>query len=122
MKMKGFVPCAVEDELNNHKATITEVVFDPLRVKQTNARYAKAGYIIPKDFAVIALTADGKILLWGGMNSVYYLQKGEELDKSLEVNLAFNDIVELTQRFKIKNKKTEIDELLARLKELHAKK
>jgi hypothetical protein len=112
----------VRPELNNYKATITQVVFDPLKVQETNARYAKFGYIIPKDFAVIALTADQKILLWGGMNSVYYLRKGEELDKSLEVNLAFNDIVDLTQRFKIKNKKLEIDDLLAQLKELYGKK
>jgi len=122
MKMRAFVPCQVADELNNYKATITEVVFDPLKVKKTNARYAKSGYIIPRDFAVIALTDDKRILLWGGMNSVYYLQKGEELDKSLEMNLAFNDIVDLTQRFKIKNKKPEIDDLLAQLKELYAKK
>ena len=122
MKMRAFVPCEVNDELNNYKATVAEVVFDPLKVKETKAKYAKAGYIIPKDFAVIALTADEKILLWGGMNSVYYLQKGEELDESWEVNLAFNDILDLTQRFKIKNKKTEIDELLAQLKELYTKK
>jgi hypothetical protein len=122
MKMKALVPCKVEDELNKYKATITEVVFDALKVKETNRKYAKAGYIIPKDFAVIALTADQKILLWGGLNSVYYLKKGEELDKSLEVNLAFNDIVDLTNHFKIKNKKTEIDELLEQLKQLSTKK
>ena len=122
MKMRAFVPCQVADELNNYKATITEVVFDPLKVKKTNACYAKSGYIIPRDFAVIALTDDKRILLWGGMNSVYYLQRGEELDKSLEMNLAFNDIVDLTQRFKIKNKKPEIDDLVAQLKELYAKK
>lgn len=122
MKMKSFVPCAVADELNNYTATITEIVFDPLKVQQTNAQYSKAGYIIPDDFVVIALTADKKILLWGGMNSVYYLRKGEKLHKSLEVNLAFNDIVDLTGHFKIKNKKAEIDDLLAQLKELHGKK
>ena|SRR5882672_2550014 len=122
MKMKAFVPCDVADELNKYKAIITEVVFDPLKVKETNAQYTKAGYIIPDDFAVIALTADKKILLWGGLNSVYYLRKGERLHKSLEVNLAFNDIVDLTGRFKIKNKKPEIDDLLEQLKELHGKK
>ena len=72
MKMRAFVPCQVADELNNYKATITEVVFDPLKVKKTNAHYAKSGHIIPRDFAVIALTDDKRILLWGGMNSVYY--------------------------------------------------
>ena len=122
MKMRAFVPCEVADELNSYEATITEVVFDPLKVQETNAHYAKSGYIIPKDFAVITLTADKRILLWGGINSVYYLQKGEELDKSLEMNLAFNDIVDLTQRFKIKNKKPEIDDLLAQLKELYEEK
>jgi hypothetical protein len=122
MKMRAFVPCEVEDELNSYHGTITEVVFDPLKVKETNTRYVRAGYIIPEDFAVIALTADGKILIWGGMNSVYYLQKGEELDESLEVNLAFNDIVDLTGRFRTKNKKAETDELLAKLKETYSKK
>jgi hypothetical protein len=38
------------------------------------------------------------------------------LDESLEENMAFNDIVDLTGRFKIKNKKTEIDGLIAKLK------
>jgi hypothetical protein len=122
MKMKQLAPCEVQDELNKFKAIITEVVFDPLKTKETNRKYAKAGYIIPKDFAVIAVTADQKILLWGGLNSVYYLKKGEELDKSLEVNLAFNDIAGLTRHFKIKNKKTEIDELLEQLKQLSTKK
>src|SRR3954452_21391840 len=121
MKMKALVPCKVANELNKYKATITEVVFDPLKVKETNRKYAKAGYIIPKDFAVIALTADQKILLWGGLNSVYYLKKDEELDKSLEVNLAFNDIVDLTNHFKVKNKKPEVDELIEQLKQLYRK-
>jgi hypothetical protein len=122
MKMKAFVPCDVADELNKYKANISEVVFDPLKVQETNAQYTKAGYIIPDDFAVIALTTDKKILLWGGLNSVYYLRKGEKLHKSLEKNLAFNDIVDLTNHFKIKNKKPELDALLAQLHELHGKK
>ena len=121
VKMKAFVPCEVEDELNNYKATITEIVFDPLKIKEVNARFEAAGYIIREDFAVIAVTGGGAIVVWGGLNSVYYLQKDEELDDSLEVNLAFNDIVHLTRRFKIKNKKTEIDDLISQLKQQHSK-
>ena len=121
VKMKVFVPCKVEDEVNDYKTTITKMVFDPLKISEVNASFKTSGYIIPEDFAVIAVTSDETILIWGGVNSVYYLHKGEELDDSLEVNLAFNDIVDLTQSFKIKNKKTEIDDLIAQLKRLYSK-
>src|SRR6267142_3483695 len=96
VKMKAFVPCEVEDELNNYKGRIVEIVFDPLKVEEVNARFEAAGYHIPEDMRVIATTAEKTILIWGGLNSVYCLHKGEQLDKSLEVNLAFNDIVDLT--------------------------
>lgn len=119
--MKGLVPCEVEDEVTGYKGKITEMVFEPLKIQEINARFEAAGYIIPEDFAVIALTADKKILLWGGVNSVYYLKKGERLAKSLEENMAFCDIVDLTERFKIKNKKTEVDELIAQLKKTYSK-
>ena len=122
VKMKAFVPCEVEDEMNDYKTTITEMVFDPLKITEINGRFEAAGYIIPEDFSVIAVTGDETVLVWGGVNSVYYLHKAEELDDSLEVNLAFNDIVDLTARFKIKNKKTEIDDLIAQLKQLYRKK
>ena len=120
VKMKGLVPCEVEDEVTGYKGKITEIVFDPLKIQQVNARFEAAGYIIPEDFAVIALTADKRILLWGGVNSVYYLKKREKLAKSLEENMAFYDIVDLTGRFKTKNKKTEVDDLITQLKKVYS--
>ena len=121
VKMKGLVPCKVDDEVTGYTGKITEMVLDPLKIQEVNARFEAAGYIIPSDFAVIALTSNKKILIWGGLNSVYYLKKGEELDKSLEENMAFNDIVDLTGPFKIKNKKTEVDDLITQLKKVYSK-
>jgi hypothetical protein len=121
VKMKDHVPCEVEDEVNRFKTRIIRVVFDPLRIPEVNAGFQAEGFIVPDDFAVIAVTADQKILMWGGLNSVYYLKKGEKLHKSLERNLAFNDIVGLTRHFKIKNKKAEVDELVAQLKKVYSK-
>jgi hypothetical protein len=43
MKMKALVPCEVQDELNKYKATITEVVFDPLKIKEKNTLKTKSG-------------------------------------------------------------------------------
>lgn len=121
MKMKAFVPCDVEDKINNYKCRIVEAVFEPLKIEETNARFAKQGFIIPDEFHVIAVNEDGTILLWGGMNSVYYLKKGEKLPGTLEGNLAFNDIRDLINRFKIKNKKPELDELMAAMKKKYSK-
>jgi len=121
VKLKGLVPCEVEDEVTGYTGKISELVFDPLKIREVNAKFEAAGYIIPEDFAVIAVTADKKILVWGGVNSVYYLKKGEELDESLEENMAFNDIVDLTGRLKIKNKTTELDDLITQLKKVYGK-
>lgn len=116
-KMKAFIPCEVDDELNNYKAKIVEMVFDPLRIPEVNARFSAAGYDFADDMQVIAVTEDGSILLWGGLNSVFHLGKGEKIAGPFdEDHLAFNDILDLTARFKIKNKKVEIDELIAELK------
>ena len=117
-KMKAFVPCEVDDRLNHYKGKIVEVVYDPLRIPEVNAEYRAAGYEFSDDMQVIAVTEDGSILLWGGLNSVFHLRKGEKIGGPFdEKHLAFNDILDLTQRFKIKNKKVEIDELIAKLKE-----
>jgi hypothetical protein len=116
-KMKAFVPCDVEDRLNNYKARILEAVYDPLNIPETNAKFRAAGYEFDDSMQVIAVTDDGEILLWGGLNSVYHLGKGEKITGAFdEKHLAFNDILNLTNRFKIKNKKVEIDELIASLK------
>jgi hypothetical protein len=44
------------------------------------------------------------------------VRKGEPIEGAFD-NLAFEDILDLTQRFKIKNKKVEIDGLIAQLKQ-----
>ena len=117
VKMKAFVPCDVEDRLNQYKAKIVEVVYDPLQIPEVNARFSAAGYKFSDEMQVIAVTEDGAILLWGGFNSVFHLRKGETIAGPFdEKHLAFNDILDLTKRFKIKNKKAEIDELIATLK------
>jgi hypothetical protein len=118
--MKAFVPCEVQDEVTGFKALITEMVFDPLAIREVNAEFSSGGYFIPKDFTVIAVTGDKLILVWGGLNSVYYLKAGETLHESLEENMAFYDVVDLTQRFSIKNKKAELDDLIAQLKKLYS--
>ena len=116
VKMKALVPCDVEDRVNGYRGRIVEVVFDPLDVEAVNARFVAQGYRVGEGMLVIAVNADGSILMWGGANSVYHLRKGERI-KGLEDHLAFNDILDLTGRFKIKNKKVEIDALVAQLKE-----
>jgi hypothetical protein len=119
-KMKAFAPCEVDDPLNNYKAKIVEVVFDPLRIPEVNGRFKAVGYDFGDDMQVIAVTEDGSILLWGGLNSVFHLRKGEKIDEAFDLkHLAFNDILDLTNRFKIKNKKVEIDELIAQLKKAY---
>jgi phage terminase large subunit-like protein len=114
VKMKPLMPCAVEDRLNNYKCTIKEVVFDPLRIEEVNEQFQAAGYNV-KDLQVIAVNDDDSILCWGGFNSVYHLKKGETIVGAFD-NLAFNDIMSLTQKFKIKNKKVEIDAMVAQMK------
>lgn len=121
VKMKAFVPCDVDDSLNNYNARIVDVVYDPLRIEDVNARFAAAGYQVGGDMQVIAVNDDGSILLWGGLNSVFHLRKGEQIQGAFdEKHLAFNDILDLTNRFKIKNKKVEIDDLIAQLERKYA--
>jgi hypothetical protein len=116
IKMKAFLPCEIDDPGNNYQATITEIVLDPLRIPEVNAHYRAAGYCVPDDSQVFAVTADGSILVWGGLNSVIHLQKGDSLKSFYEgKHLAFNDIRDLTARFKTKNKRVEIDEMIAQL-------
>ena len=123
VKMRAFAPCEVDDRLNNYRAKITEVVFDPLRIPEVNGRFRAVGYDFRDDMQVVAVTEDGSILLWGGLNSVFHLRKGEKIDGAFdEKHLAFNDILDLTGRFKIKNKKVEIDELIAKLKKTYGAK
>jgi hypothetical protein len=117
VKMKAFVPCQVEDEFTAYQTTMVEIVFDPLRIEEVNARFKAAGYEVDEGMQVIAVNEDGSILLWGGLNSVFHLRPGEHIEDAFdEQHLAFEDLLDLTKRFNIKNKKGEIDELIAQLK------
>lgn len=120
-KMKALVPVKVDDRLNNYNCTIVDVVFDPLNAAAINKKFENLGYNVPENFQVIAVNEDGSILMWGGINSVYHLKKGETLPGTLEGNLAFNDIRDLINRFKFKNKKAELDELMEGLKKVYRK-
>jgi hypothetical protein len=117
IKMRSLVPIEVEDEVTGYKTKIVEMVFDPVRLSQVNKRFAAAGYLIPEEMNVIAVNEEGTILVWGGANCVFWLRKGKPIAKGLEPNLAFQDLRDLTGQFKIKNKKAEIDEMLAQLKQ-----
>ena len=116
-KMKSLVPREVEDKLTGYKTTIVEVVFDPLRIEEVNARFKSEGYVFDDSMKVIAVTEDGSILLWGGFNSVYHIKRGERITGAFdEQHLGFQDLMNLTQLFKIKRKKVDIDAILAQLK------
>ena len=124
LKMKSLVPRDVECPPNQFKRRIVEVVFDPLRIREVNARFKADGYVFedgtPEDTdgggtAVIAVNDDGSILVWGGMNSIYCLPKGERSTGFLD-KIAFDDIAHLVRLFPIKNKKAEIDAMIEQLK------
>ena len=118
VKMKAFVPCDVDEPRRGYKTKIVELIYDPVCVPETNAKFKSDGYDFPDDMQVIAVCDNGEILLWGGLNSVFHLARGETIGGAFDSkHLAFNDILDLTNRFKIKNKKVEIDELIRRLKE-----
>jgi hypothetical protein len=121
--MKAFIPCDVENQHKTYKCRMVEHVYDPLRLPEINARFQAAGYDVNDDVQVISVNEDGSILVWGGLNSVFHLNKGEKIDGALDLkHLAFNDILDLTNRFKIKNKKVEIDELIQQLKRTYGEK
>jgi hypothetical protein len=121
IKMRELVPIEVTDEITGYTTTIIEMVFEPTRIGEVNARFASAGYIIPEEMSVIAVNEDGTILVWGGLNSLFWLKKGEPIAKGWDDNLAFQDLRDLTGQFKIKNKKPEIDAMIADMKKAYAK-
>ena len=95
------------------------MVFDPMHIAETNARFQAAGFLIPDEMNVIAVNDNGTILVWEGhLNCILWLRKGEPISKGWDDNLAFQDLGDLTHRFKIKNKKVELDDMVARLKEM----
>lgn len=115
LKLRGFVPCDVRCHRTGFKARIIELVFDPLRIAEVNARFSAEGYLVGERMTVIAVTDNGSILLWGGANSVYHLGRGEALPDILS-NIAFEDILHLTGPFRIKNTKAEIDRFISDLR------
>ena len=118
VKMKAFVPCEVGDEITGYKGRIVQIVFDPLRIPEVNSGFAADGFNIDDGMQVIAVNEDGSILLWGGINSIFHLRRGEQIRGPFdERHLAFNDILDLTGRFKIKNKRVEIDELIEQMRQ-----
>ena len=122
IKMRSLVPIDVEDELTGYKTKIVEMVFDPTRIAEVNRRFEASGYRIPENMNVIGLNEDGTILVWGGPNCIFWLRKGEPISDGWDDNVAFQDLGDLTHRFKIKNKKAEIDEMIAQLKHAFSKK
>ena len=118
LKLKALVPCEVEDKLTSYNGRITEIVFDPIQVEEVNARFQAEGYEVQEGMKVIAVTEGGSILLWGGANSVFHLQRGEHIDGFIDYHhLAFQDVSELFGRFKFKNRKTELDGLIEQLEQ-----
>jgi hypothetical protein len=126
MKLRAFVPCEVSDASTGYRARIVEAVFDPLRVAEVNGRFRAAGFAWDDDddegggMRVIAVIDDGSILLWGGLNSVHTLRKGERLIGVFD-NLAFEDVRRLLRPFGIKNTKAEIDALVVQLKQKYTR-
>ena len=116
VKMKSFVPCDVEAPLTGYKAKIVQVVFDPLQMEEVNESFRHSGYYVGDRMNVIAVTDNQSILLLGN-SVVSFVCKNERIQGVLDdAHVAFYDIMDLTRQFKIKNKKTEIDELVAKLK------
>jgi hypothetical protein len=119
-KIKSLVPREVECKLTGYKTKVVEIVFDPFRIEHVNARFKADGYIFDDSMKVVAVTEDGSILLWGGLNSVYHIKRGETITGAFdEKHLGFQDLLDFTQPFKTKRKKVEIDEMLAKLKDAY---
>lgn len=121
-KMKALVPLELENKGTGYKTKIVEMVFDPAAITEVNKRFEAAGYLIPEQSNVIAITEDGTILVWGGANCVVWMRKGEPISEGWEENIAFWDLGDLTHRFKFKNKKAEIDNMIDQLKQTFSKK
>ncbi len=121
IKMRPLVPIEVENDLIGYKTKIVEMVFDPSRIVEVNGRFEAEGFLIPEKMNVIAVNEDGTILVWGGPNCVFWLRKGEPISEGWDDNVAFEDLGDLTHRFKFKNKKAEIDDMIAQLKQTFSK-
>lgn len=121
IKMRPLVPIEVQNAPTGYKTKIIEMVFDPSRLVEVNGRFEADGFLIPEKMNVIAVNEDGTILVWGGPNCVFWLRKGEPISEGWDDNVAFEDLGHLTHRFKFKNKKAEIDDMIAKLKQTFSK-
>jgi hypothetical protein len=123
VQIKAFVPREVEDKLTHYKTKIVEIVFDPLRIEEVNAKFKAAGFELNEKMGlrVVALNYDGSILVWGGWNSLFHLRPGEHITGVMDAeHLAFQDLSEFFDLFEIrKNKKAEIDSLIDQFKKLY---
>jgi hypothetical protein len=121
LKLKPFVPCEVRDARSELHTKIVEIVFDPLRIDDVNRKFKAAGYEFDAETTmVIAVTDDDSILVWTGNSGVSQVRKSGSADRPRE-RRAFSDILGLTFPFKIKNKKAEIDAMLAELRSVYGK-
>lgn len=108
LKMRPLVPIEVKDKLTGYTGIIVEMVFDPQRVAEVNEQFRAKGYPVPEDMSVIAVNNGGTILMWGGLNSVFWLRKSKPIKKGeWDKHLAFQDLGGLIYVYgcKIKNKK-----------------
>jgi hypothetical protein len=121
LKMRELVPFEVEATHSDFKAKVVEMVFDPFKIKEVNARFASAGYPVLDGLEVIAVNEDGSILLWGGAAGIFYARKGEPFDEGWEENSVYDDVLDLIGRFNIKHKKAEVDEMIAKLQTHYTK-
>jgi hypothetical protein len=116
-KIKALVPRTVKAQANGRPIKIREIVFDPLQIKKVNAKFTNDGSILDDRKYVIAVNADGSILVWGGANSVFRLRAGARITGALdERRLAFEDISHFTDAFEVEATKKEVDAMIAKLK------
>ena len=116
-KIKALVPRTIKAQANGRPIKIKEIVFDPLQIKQVNARFTDKGFILDEKKYVIAINDDRSILVWGGANSVFRLRTGARITRSSDPKrLAFEDITHFTGAFEVEATKKEVDAMVAILK------
>ncbi len=121
LKMKELVPFEIKATHTDFTAKVVEMVFDPFKIKEVNARFAAAGYPVLEGLEVIAVNEDGSILLWGGVAGIFYARKDEPFDEDWEDNSVYEDVIDLIGQFKIKHKKAEVDEMMEKLQAHYTK-
>ncbi|HEY5913132.1 MAG TPA: hypothetical protein VJA21_21285 [Verrucomicrobiae bacterium] len=116
-KMRTLVPRTIKAQWNGRPIKVREIVFDPLQIKKVKAKFTEAGFILDDRKHVLAVNADGSILVWGGANSVFRLRAGARITGALdERRLAFEDIGHFTDAFEVDATKKEVDAMIGKLK------